>query len=210
MNPKYEPLPVHAEKETSPANSGKRPIPRAIWILLFIASFMFIASGVFLTAALATQPLDIRLRSDPRHARYTCGSSTEEARKRGCTFDILSMNWLPSQCARDQTEEFIGYATNETWVYYRDRHAKSLIENSEELSELDSQFWWSTQREHMVHCAFMIMRLHKVLERDGRIDRLTGSFSHTKHCLMMLLDASKADPANDVVNTPGNIALGSC
>jgi hypothetical protein len=107
-------------------------------------------------------------------------------------------------------DEFIDYAANETWVYYRDRHAQSPIQDTTDLSELGTKFWWSTQREHMVHCAFMILRLHKILERGGRIDHLTGNFGHTKHCVMMLLDASKADPGNDQVNTPGNIALGSC
>lgn len=182
--------------------------------------FLFAASIALCATAIAFLAVEIRWHSATPYTqslypqlksrKYTCGNSTEEAKQRGCTFDVLSMNWLPEQCPRDETPEFIDYAANETWVYYRDRHAKHPIDGADELSELGDKFWWSTQREHLVHCAFMILRLHKVLERGGKIDHLTGSFSHTKHCVMMLLDASKSDPENDRVNTPGNIALGSC
>ncbi|KAJ5807418.1 hypothetical protein N7447_010874 [Penicillium robsamsonii] len=208
---KYEPI------EPEDITRSRYPItqrtPKLIWIV-FAASIAICAAAItFLAVEIRWYSVTTYMQSPyPQFEsqKYTCGNSTEEAKRRGCTFDVLSMNWLPEQCARDETQEFIDYAVNETWVYYRDRHAEHPIEGADELSELGDKFWWSTQREHLVHCAFMILRLHKVLERGGKIDHLTGSFGHTKHCVMMLLEASKADPENDKVNTPGNIALGSC
>ncbi|KAJ5958999.1 uncharacterized protein N7479_006149 [Penicillium vulpinum] len=210
---KYEPIKGRPEDITASRYPIIQPTPKLIWVV-FAASIALCAAAItFLVVEIrwnSATPYKQSLYPQFESQKYTCGNSTEEAKRRGCTFDVLSMNWLPEQCARDEALEFIDYAVNETWVYYRDRHAEHPIEGTDELSELGDKFWWSTQREHMVHCAFMILRLHKVLERGGKIDHLTGSFGHTKHCVMMLLDASKADPENDRVNTPGNIALGSC
>ncbi|GFF46653.1 hypothetical protein IFM51744_08151 [Aspergillus udagawae] len=210
---KYEPIEEGREDTTASKYPITQPTPTLIWIVFGASIALCAAAIAFLAVEIqwhSVTPYTQSLYPQSKSQKYTCGNSTEEAKQRGCTFDILSMNWLPEQCPRDETQEFIDYSANETWVYYRDRHAEHPIKSTDELSELGDKFWWSTQREHLVHCAFMILRLHKVLERGGKIDHLTGSFGHTKHCVMMLLDASKADPENDRVNTPGNIALGSC
>ncbi|OQE34597.1 hypothetical protein PENCOP_c017G07900 [Penicillium coprophilum] len=210
---KYDPIEEQSEDINTSRYPVPNPTPKLIWVL-FASSIVLCAAAItFLAVEIrwhTTRPYTLSLYPQIEPRKHTCGNSTEEARRRGCTFDVLSMNWLPDQCARDETQEFIDYSVNETWIYYRDRHAKHAIEDTDELSELGDKFWWSTQREHLVHCAFMILRLHKVLERGGKIDHLTGSYSHTKHCVMMLLEASKADPENDKLNTPGNVALGSC
>jgi hypothetical protein len=49
----------------------------------------------------------------------TCGSSLQEAKSKGCQYDILSNHWIPSECA----DEFSirEYQSDGSWFPYADR-----------------------------------------------------------------------------------------
>jgi len=81
--------------------------------------------------------LHIRTTSPPR---VDCGTTVEEAREKGCTFDQLMKTWLPQECPRFGLEEHLaaGFAagndTGNQWRYYRDREKTDEI-SIEELAE---------------------------------------------------------------------------
>jgi len=208
-NWKYKLLPISTDPslEQQPSPVAKPNIKRfafqiVVIVLLFSAAFAAVLAAVLSFSQLSTSKV-------ASTEQISCGSSIAEARGRGCTFDILSMSWLRESCPRDEADAFVRYPADEPWRYFRHQNATGEIDETD-LSGLGGGVWWAKQKEHMAHCAFMLLRLHAVLERGERPDGLTGSLKHSKHCVMMLLEASKWDPENDIINTPGTVAFGVC
>jgi hypothetical protein len=207
---RYTSLPLSAEppQEQKPlpqAKSNRRQLTYRILIVFLSCT----AIAAILAAALSFSQLSTSKVGVAPGERLSCGNTIEEALARGCTFDILSMSWLRDSCPRDQADEFVLYPGAEPWRYFRHENATGEMDEAA-LSELGAGLWWAKQKEHMAHCAFMLLRLHAVLERGERPDGLTGSLKHSKHCVMMLLEASKWDPENDIINTPETVAFGVC
>jgi hypothetical protein len=207
-NWKYQALPLSQEQTTTtpplPPSSCK-PSRRApiIQKLIIILPSTITLTAIIFTILFFTLPPSTHNKPLPR---LTCGTNLTTAKANNCTFDILTMSWLPPSCPLDEATSFLDY---DTFSYYRHKNATSPMDITE-LSELGHGLWFAKQKEHMAHCAFMLLRLHAVLERGDRIDGLTGSLMHSRHCVMMLLEASKWDPENEVVNTPGTVAFGVC
>lgn len=137
-----------------------------------------------------------------------CGNSTSEAQELGCTFDPLTISWLPAACARDMVQEFIDFAGPEKWHYWLDSDGKEEIQDYNALSRID--WYWTTNREHLSHCVFIIMRLHRAVERGEQTDVLTMSYHHTEHCLMFLLEYASTHQYFNSIATNGNVRFGSC
>jgi hypothetical protein len=150
---------------------------------------------------------------------FRCGNSIEEAIEAGCSFDMLSKAWLPAQCPRYGSEEYVNAATgfNKTrWQYWADPEGKIELDDHQ-LSMLVHQnkagekwSWAGTDREHLTHCAWMIIRLAHSHMVGARVDALTANFPHTKHCTLMMLQRAMSAPNLDTVFTRGDIVFGSC
>ncbi|KAI9745548.1 MAG: hypothetical protein M1818_001082 [Claussenomyces sp. TS43310] len=147
--------------------------------------------------------------------RLKCGNSVEEALSLGCVFDPLSIAWLPSYCPRDEANAFVEAAGNGTqWRYWMDQDGTQELQSTYELARIGPKvIYWTTVREHMNHCFYMLLRVHRAMERarngDMRVDATAKSYHHTKHCLMTLYNmASSAD--NEKIGATGEVAFGSC
>lgn len=123
---------------------------------------------ILVTAPLLVPSLSIHthltLQSTPVVKEYHCGKTKEEAIARGCTFDPLTVSWLPQECSRRQTDEFWADApitkdnfTNEyeaRWRYYD----WDLTERYDGLADLPVyagvHTYRSTLGEHITHCAY--------------------------------------------------------
>lgn len=132
--------------------------------------------------------------------RYTCGETIEEAVGRGCTFDPLTVTWLPAQCSRAGTDEFLAAKRNDNslWKYYLDGNGTAEVANLG--SRLGDRIYWTTKGEHLSHCAYILIR--------GAEAQQSGH--HTRHCALFLLEAARSVPDFDEVNTAGSVKLGAC
>jgi len=151
------------------------------------------------------------------HSRTNCGTSIKEALSLNCTYDHLSKAWLPDFCPRDMNEEFILASENGTrWKYFRDSEAKIEIKDIASLAHSGpGEMWFSTKREHIAHCRYMILRLHRALKRatqgDLRIDDLLMAYGHTEHCVGMMYDmASKSGDVDSAIGSTGDVVFGAC
>lgn len=150
-------------------------------------------------------------------SRTNCGRSIKEALSLNCTYDHLSKSWLPDFCPRDLNQEFILTSENGTeWKYFRDREATIEIKDIFSLAHLGpGEMWFSTKREHIAHCRYMILRLHRALERaclgDFRMDATLQTYAHTEHCVGMMYDmASKAVDVDSGMGSNGDVVFGTC
>jgi hypothetical protein len=166
---------------------------------------MLLGSTITLVT-LHQQPLTTAISSS--RSELTCGNSSEEARARGCTFDQLTVAWLPSACPRYGNDEYLSLGP---WTYWKDFYGKEAIAGEDELVHMgEEDEYWSTQAEHMAHCAYMLLRVHKTSLDGGRQDWMTANATHTEHCIMALLNAGLSSPSNGEINTYGFVRYGYC
>ncbi|KAJ5774137.1 hypothetical protein N7457_009033 [Penicillium paradoxum] len=135
--------------------------------------------------------------------RYSCGNSTEEARKLGCTYDPLAGCWLHEECPHDFTHEFAHFHNGKPFVYFYDEEATKPMKDYTEVGD-NPDFYWTEVREHLVHCLYLLRRGHDVHMRGDRLDNMLGDLEHVDHCTNMLANwLRRPDPALDKVGTQG-------
>ncbi|KAI8633286.1 hypothetical protein F5Y19DRAFT_490483 [Xylariaceae sp. FL1651] len=173
-----------------------------------------------LTAALITiSTLYIQLRHQhaPRPL-LVCGTTVEEARRAGCEFDRLTLTWLRPECPRHYEEEFTQLPAKYNltgWHYFAD----SAMTNEVTLEEVGAfaetrppkeYVWTSTQRQHIAHCAYALMRRADAEIAGERVDGTSRDLPHMKHCLHSLLNAAMQAPHIDTKRSEGQVAFGGC
>ncbi|KAI0137815.1 hypothetical protein F4776DRAFT_663389 [Hypoxylon sp. NC0597] len=130
--------------------------------------------------------------SSPHTNGLHCGTSntTAEAESLGCVFDILSYSWTPKQCFDEETAtEFSEWLREPErqmgpFPFFYDLEGKNRVQDERALGETFGAVIHTTQEEHLAHCTFMMRRIHRVAESNGRL-RLNsryGNVNHTKHC----------------------------
>ncbi|KAJ5550394.1 hypothetical protein N7535_001665 [Penicillium sp. DV-2018c] len=135
--------------------------------------------------------------------RYSCGNSTEEARKLGCAYDPLAGCWLHKECPNDYTHEFAHFNNGKPFVYYYDEAGTRQMKDYTEVGDNPGHYWTAT-REHLVHCLYLLRRGHDVHMRGDRLDNMLGDLEHVDHCTNMLADwLRRPDPALDALGTQG-------
>ena len=136
-----------------------------------------------------------------------------EAVEMGCEFDPLLVAWLHKDCPRDGTEEFLQYRDpSNPWKYWYDANGTYEIPDMNALARIgNGNLYYTTAREHLVHCAYLLVREHRVLARGGRLDGLTGSKKHGVHCAEYLLSyIGIPEEQLDSIESIGDVGFLSC
>jgi hypothetical protein len=153
---------------------NRRLWPWMVWIAvaaLFVLSLS--AAGIFITK---------------NHSQSTvwtdCGGTPEEARRRGCSFDMLSHAWVPRECYDQQISD--SYSQAGKWEYYLDRAGKYAVPVGEVArGETDV---WLREHQHYVHCTYMWRQMHRAFTVLHYIDSHLNNYNHTKHCQKLFLE----------------------
>ncbi|KAI3531837.1 hypothetical protein CSPX01_13908 [Colletotrichum filicis] len=125
----------------------------------------------------------------------SCGVSPDEARARGCRFQLWSYSWVPHNCFDvDLHDDFIKLHDKEDWKYYRSNSSEiteaAKISSLEEVS-LDQVLHgegdglYSTWGQHYWHCAFYLRRFFRA---TGGITNRDRDAHHSVHCQAWLTD----------------------
>jgi hypothetical protein len=113
----------------------------------------------------------------------TCGHSVEEAKLRGCQYDILTNHWMPGQCTDELSVK--EYQSDGSWFPYADENRTELLA-VEELG--DRPFYYTSMRDHIVHCAVLWRRQFRALSEGWKyVDSITADAEHTMHCADFLM-----------------------
>lgn len=132
----------------------------------------------------------------------------KEALERNCTFDPLTVQWLPQVCLRAGADEF---SAQEPWRYWTDQTGEHEIADlSRHVGPEDEHWYWTTAREHLTHCVYMLLRVAKVGQSEGKLDGMSGNYNHSVHCAMNLLEAAQSWDLFNVIQTQGQVRFGSC
>jgi hypothetical protein len=84
-----------------------------------------------------------------------CGTSTEEARSKGCIYDILANHYVHKSCFDEVgTQSYMDEGTS--WMGYLEENRTTQLTTLEEMGDYD--VYWTSQRDHIVHCGEMWKR----------------------------------------------------
>jgi hypothetical protein len=126
-------------------------------------------------------------------ARATgCGNTSETAKAAGCLFDPLSYEWTAPKCYDYETvAEFRTFLAKTPlqhgpYPFFRSNNTADRVADEEEFSTRVGLRTFSTDEEHLIHCAFMLRRLERAREGHFKWDR-SGGYAHTAHCSNMLV-----------------------
>ena len=142
-----------------------------------------------------------------------CGQTPEEARARGCEFDMLVTAWLPSRCIdRELVREFMSLGK---WQFYDKQDGNEndkLITYDPAFLGSINQTIWTTRRWHTTHCVFMFKKLDRALVHGWSVDAEAISEPHMDHCMNTLIDQVLFGPSldPDEVNTYLEIIYPPC
>jgi hypothetical protein len=152
----------------------------------------------------------VRFGAAPKTRILDCGNSTAEARGLGCQFDVLGGLWIPAECAdNDLNRQFMERGV---WFAYSDKNATHVLSVDEMSERVTPQVYWTSRREHFVHCAYNWRRQHQGYLGGGyKMDRNAVDYRHTIHCTDTLMKYAGMGPEEmDAIVVGTSIGFSTC
>jgi hypothetical protein len=135
----------------------------------------------------------------------------EEARSLGCHYDVLADLWVPEPCFDNET--IAEYKELSPWQGYSDENGtRRLSEREMSESQSHESGYFTPARDHLIHCALMLKRLHKgYVQGRQYLDSNSGDWGHTVHCVHALIEMEKATQAQlDELSTVTYVGFSTC
>ncbi|KAK0387380.1 hypothetical protein NLU13_5692 [Sarocladium strictum] len=171
---------------------------RMLYILL-AENFLLVIAFVLFWKALVPKPTNLQyqiLTPDNKafplgHLAWAqsfealpCGKTPDEAKARGCQFDMLATAWLPPRCIDyELVDEFMKLGD---WQFYTEMHGgqKHSSYEPEYLGSFsEPKSIWTSRAWHHMHCLYMWKKIGRALVRGTPSDAETISEPHTHHCM---------------------------
>jgi hypothetical protein len=199
--------------------SKRRNTKNSLFILLItICIGITIVSLYALRSVPAAQdlvlpPLTAVAKTETTERWEDCGGTPEEARRRNCHFDLLSMAWQTHECFDHATASIFlshhehfntsnihsNHAVHEdegqqiqgndavvtAWKFFLDEAGQEEIPLS--VAESGEHTIYVTQEYHYTHCTYMWRQVHQAYAKLGYIDSHLANWRHTLHCQGVLL-----------------------
>lgn len=185
-------------RSKSPRSSGiKKTVPYLIWMLLASTFTAMVTYWLCHTRHLNRSP----------NMHSPCGSSPSEARAAGCTFDIVSFNWLPDRCYDAELSEV--FEKQLEWEWFLDVN-QTLPVSKAEVATGEHPVLYVTWNYHITHCTYMWKKMHRSIIKGqlNSIDMYIGNYNHTEHCSHMLL--SRRNVSLSTINTGIRVKYPDC
>lgn len=129
---------------------------------------------------------------------HDCGSNADEARAKGCSYDVMMQEWTPPECI-DWTlaERFL---KNGNWTWYADSGAKHTY-SPYEIALGNHDVVFVDQSYHRHHCIFTWERLVRAMRTQRPLVSKLVDYDHVMHCRMNTLKTFEegAQPVRGVV-----------
>ncbi|PSR75473.1 hypothetical protein BD289DRAFT_379290, partial [Coniella lustricola] len=70
--------------------------------------------------------------------------------------------------------------------------------------------FWTSDREHITHCAWMLIRIAHAYKTGQRLDTNSDHFEHNQHYSLFLLRRALEAPGINEIRIRGNVIFGGC
>ncbi|KAH3914933.1 hypothetical protein HBH56_082280 [Parastagonospora nodorum] len=187
--------PLYPGIETKSASKKFSFFPKLGLIILLLATVAAIAA--------------FTIPTKPSYKTLDCGTTTNEARKRGCIYSVVDGQWLPAPCYdKEMDDEF----TSVPWKYWA--HMNRSVEiQAQEVKMGESGFWVDVDW-HVAHCKFVMKMVRRQFQRatgsekDVAWNPFRTDEHHWEHCISYLNARVVLDP--DLVDSLINLDFGEC
>jgi hypothetical protein len=155
------------EKRPETAVRGRR------WIIVTVALLLGATTTFWLNSPLFTAS---------EYRSPTCGTTSMEARERGCQYEPMFHGWIPQDCYTVEPGDEYHPFDDRTW--YFDKALTRPIEGRN-LDALHDGYDLTayTKTFHDEHCLYAWRKLHLAVEKRLKlVDSKTMSLHHTTHC----------------------------
>ncbi|KAG4433711.1 hypothetical protein IFR05_010792 [Cadophora sp. M221] len=111
-----------------------------------------------------------------------CGMSPEEAKEKGCVWDLMSYGWTHPACYnKAESEKWL--AEYGPWKWYNDLNATEPIAD-EDLP--NSWLVYAEQGYHVQHCLYILKLIHLAAMSGHLVTDEAIPLAHTGHCTKMM------------------------
>jgi hypothetical protein len=167
-----------------------QPISSKKWQIVGLMAILGTVTAGIIATLLLSSEAGMRLgRMGGKPESYPisdCGTSAEEARKRGCRFEMHNFAWVPPQCY----DEELGreWDSHTRWEFSWAANDSSATNTSfvEQCRAGDVEAAWVPWSQHMAHCSFILKKYLRSVMFDRPMDNWTSSWHHNEHCTNMM------------------------
>ena len=131
-----------------------------------------------------------------------CGFSPEEAREKGCIYDVMMQDWVPEPCYDQVLTE--RYLKAGKYIWYADGDGNTTISDEQMAKGEHGRAWMSTAY-HKDHCVFSWLKIIRALRMKRGISQELLSYDHVLHCSHGALKQDSEDKGLGV-SAPTNYA----
>ncbi|EXJ84432.1 hypothetical protein A1O3_05100 [Capronia epimyces CBS 606.96] len=131
-----------------------------------------------------------------------CGHNPEEARAKGCVYDVMMQDWVPEPCYDSVLTE--KYLAEGNWTWYADGEGKTTL-SDEEMRKGEHGGAWMSTSYHKAHCIFSWLKIIRALRNNRGISQELLSYDHVLHCSHGALK-ERSDDEGLGVRAPTNYA----
>lgn len=108
-----------------------------------------------------------------------CGHTVEEARAKGCVFDVMMQDWMPRPCYDEALSERYLLAGN--WSWWADQEATTFL-SLEEMRKGEHSVIYVIQDYHRQHCIYAWEKMVRAIRNDWPLIEELISYDHVMHC----------------------------
>ncbi|PVH94002.1 hypothetical protein DM02DRAFT_509826, partial [Periconia macrospinosa] len=119
-----------------------------------------------------------------------CGSSSEEARAKGCVYDVMMTAWMKPECYDKELSDYFFYRDSGNWTFYLDPEGTIVLPH-EALFRGEYTEYWVKGTYHFSHCSYIwAKQMQQMGKRPLTLDSKARNWRHTIHCANMLAKAN--------------------
>ncbi|EKG13613.1 hypothetical protein MPH_09222 [Macrophomina phaseolina MS6] len=163
---------------------GRKAAKIAVGALLLLSAVAIVAAAQagYPTISWNDSPLPPRQRI----SFDQCGSTSEEARARGCRFEMHNFAWVPAECydeeLGDEWDSHMDWAFSRTANNSADTDAAFVAE----CRAGNVQEAWVPWYQHMAHCSLIMKKYMRSVMFNRPMDNWTSHWHHGEHCTNMM------------------------
>ena len=106
-----------------------------------------------------------------------CGKSPEEARARGCFFDIMHYSWTPEPCYNHTLSQKYWQLLTDLGIEFWNSSSKEHVLPIEEILASKHEFAFTSWLLHLKHCQYLLHRGIQTLAYGSWSDNISRWFS---------------------------------
>ncbi|KIW53017.1 hypothetical protein PV05_08622 [Exophiala xenobiotica] len=134
-----------------------------------------------------------------------CGGNPEEARAKGCVFDVMMQDWMPADCYDEGLSE--RFLAEGNWTWYADTSAENTY-TLDEMRKGEHGAVYVAQEYHITHCIYAWETLVRAMRNQRPLITELISYDHVIHCRHKTLQ--RADGGSAIRGVRAPVAYTKC